>query len=152
MAHAWKACWVKALGGSNPPSSAERWAGDLRLCRWRALRLAGRRVARRGLVAVLVAVRSQTLGTFTSVCTNSEQQSVGPARTETAGSDRRDCDSRLTRHISRQTRAIDAPGCPSRFEIRASRASRSGTRVLRNRGLNPFEKRDSRYDRPHGRA
>jgi hypothetical protein len=23
MAHAWKACWVKALGGSNPPSSAE---------------------------------------------------------------------------------------------------------------------------------
>src|ERR1700754_842556 len=22
MAHAWKACWVKALGGSNPPSSA----------------------------------------------------------------------------------------------------------------------------------
>jgi hypothetical protein len=24
MAHAWKACWVKALGGSNPPSSANR--------------------------------------------------------------------------------------------------------------------------------
>lgn len=24
MAHAWKACWVKALGGSNPPSSAKR--------------------------------------------------------------------------------------------------------------------------------
>ena len=24
MAHAWKACWVKALGGSNPPSSAQR--------------------------------------------------------------------------------------------------------------------------------
>src|SRR3954452_8690022 len=23
MAHAWKACWVKALGGSNPPSSAD---------------------------------------------------------------------------------------------------------------------------------
>jgi hypothetical protein len=23
MAHAWKACWVKALGGSNPPFSAE---------------------------------------------------------------------------------------------------------------------------------
>ena len=23
MAHAWKACWVKALGGSNPPSSAK---------------------------------------------------------------------------------------------------------------------------------
>ena len=22
MAHAWKACWVNALGGSNPPSSA----------------------------------------------------------------------------------------------------------------------------------
>ena len=22
MAHAWKACWVQALGGSNPPSSA----------------------------------------------------------------------------------------------------------------------------------
>src|SRR5690606_22130391 len=22
MAHAWKACWVHALGGSNPPSSA----------------------------------------------------------------------------------------------------------------------------------
>lgn len=28
MAHAWKACWVQALGGSNPPSSAtdlRRW-------------------------------------------------------------------------------------------------------------------------------
>ena len=24
MAHAWKACWVQALGGSNPPSSAIR--------------------------------------------------------------------------------------------------------------------------------
>ena len=24
MAHAWKACWVQALGGSNPPSSAVR--------------------------------------------------------------------------------------------------------------------------------
>ena len=24
MAHAWKACWVQALGGSNPPSSATR--------------------------------------------------------------------------------------------------------------------------------
>ena len=23
MAHAWKACWVNALGGSNPPSSAK---------------------------------------------------------------------------------------------------------------------------------
>ncbi len=23
MAHAWKACWVNALGGSNPPSSAD---------------------------------------------------------------------------------------------------------------------------------
>ena len=23
MAHAWKACWVQALGGSNPPSSAD---------------------------------------------------------------------------------------------------------------------------------
>ncbi len=22
MAHAWNACWVNALGGSNPPSSA----------------------------------------------------------------------------------------------------------------------------------
>ena len=26
MAHAWKACWVNALGGSNPPSSAARGA------------------------------------------------------------------------------------------------------------------------------
>src|SRR5450756_850485 len=42
MAHAWKACWVKALGGSNPPSSAKRWARDLRLCRWRALRRSAR--------------------------------------------------------------------------------------------------------------
>ena len=25
MAHAWKACWVQALGGSNPPSSASKW-------------------------------------------------------------------------------------------------------------------------------
>ena len=25
MAHAWKACWVQALGGSNPPSSAGVW-------------------------------------------------------------------------------------------------------------------------------
>lgn len=24
MAHAWNACWVHALGGSNPPSSASR--------------------------------------------------------------------------------------------------------------------------------
>ena len=23
MAHAWNACWVNALGGSNPPSSAD---------------------------------------------------------------------------------------------------------------------------------
>src|SRR5690606_15070042 len=30
MAHAWKACWVNALGGSNPPSSAPRQAPDLR--------------------------------------------------------------------------------------------------------------------------
>ena len=32
MAHAWKACWVQALGGSNPPSSAEAkdsFIGDL---------------------------------------------------------------------------------------------------------------------------
>ncbi|SRR5690625_3103916 len=29
MAHAWKACWVHALGGSNPPSSAGRRARDL---------------------------------------------------------------------------------------------------------------------------
>lgn len=33
MAHAWKACWVYALGGSNPPSSAvdplpNSWEGD----------------------------------------------------------------------------------------------------------------------------
>src|SRR6187431_948350 len=27
MAHAWKACWVQALGGSNPPSSASRANG-----------------------------------------------------------------------------------------------------------------------------
>ncbi len=24
MAHAWNACWVNALGGSNPPSSAKK--------------------------------------------------------------------------------------------------------------------------------
>src|SRR5690606_7350092 len=30
MAHAWKACWVNALGGSNPPSSAPQQALDLR--------------------------------------------------------------------------------------------------------------------------
>src|SRR5450830_492268 len=52
----WKACWVKALGGSNPPSSARRWARDLRKRGWRALRLAGWRVARWALVAVLVEV------------------------------------------------------------------------------------------------
>jgi SAM-dependent methyltransferase len=28
MAHAWKACWVQALGGSNPPSSAGYSKGD----------------------------------------------------------------------------------------------------------------------------
>ena len=38
MAHAWKACWVKALGGSNPPSSAGRRARDLQRRRPRALR------------------------------------------------------------------------------------------------------------------
>ena len=29
MAHAWNACWVHALGGSNPPSSALQKASDL---------------------------------------------------------------------------------------------------------------------------
>ena len=38
MAHAWKACWVNALGGSNPPSSAGRRARDLQRCGLRALR------------------------------------------------------------------------------------------------------------------
>ena len=32
MAHAWKACWVQALGGSNPPSSA---TGPRNLLRFR---------------------------------------------------------------------------------------------------------------------
>jgi hypothetical protein len=27
MAHAWKACWVQALGGSNPPFSAFEMIG-----------------------------------------------------------------------------------------------------------------------------
>lgn len=27
MAHAWNACWVNALGGSNPPFSAEKGSG-----------------------------------------------------------------------------------------------------------------------------
>src|SRR5450755_234800 len=34
MAHAWKACWVNALGGSNPPSSATPWPdADADACR-----------------------------------------------------------------------------------------------------------------------
>ena len=38
MAHAWKACWVNALGGSNPPSSAGRRAREPQQCGARALR------------------------------------------------------------------------------------------------------------------
>ena len=30
MAHAWNACWVHALGGSNPPSSALSPASSFR--------------------------------------------------------------------------------------------------------------------------
>jgi hypothetical protein len=33
MAHAWKACWVKALGGSNPPSSANVFPPQIRMFR-----------------------------------------------------------------------------------------------------------------------
>ena len=29
MAHAWNACWVNALGGSNPPSSANVMSWDI---------------------------------------------------------------------------------------------------------------------------
>jgi len=29
MAHAWTACWVKALGGSNPPFSAVGTSHDI---------------------------------------------------------------------------------------------------------------------------
>ena len=39
MAHAWKACWVQALGGSNPPSSATEPRDRFRFrgfcCLWR---------------------------------------------------------------------------------------------------------------------
>ena len=39
MAHAWKACWVQALGGSNPPSSATGPRDHFRFrgfcCLWR---------------------------------------------------------------------------------------------------------------------
>src|SRR5690554_241469 len=55
MAHAWKACWVNALGGSNPPSSASRRARDLQRCGWRALR--HDHVRADDPVEVLVAVR-----------------------------------------------------------------------------------------------
>src|SRR3954453_4552612 len=49
MAHAWKACWVKALGGSNPPSSAGRRARHPQRCRRRALRHSADVVATRHL-------------------------------------------------------------------------------------------------------
>ena len=49
MAHAWKACWVQALGGSNPPSSATGPRDRFRFrgfcCLWRRWR-SGRRRAR----------------------------------------------------------------------------------------------------------
>ena len=49
MAHAWKACWVQALGGSNPPSSATGPRDLLRFrgfcCLWRRW-CSGRRRAR----------------------------------------------------------------------------------------------------------
>jgi len=35
MAHAWKACWVQALGGSNPPSSATLTSTNARLAAMR---------------------------------------------------------------------------------------------------------------------
>src|SRR5829696_6825918 len=57
MAHAWKACWVRALGGSNPPSSAGRRARDLQTCRSRALRGFAAPAPNQPAVAVLVAVR-----------------------------------------------------------------------------------------------
>ena len=41
MAHAWKACWVQALGGSNPPSSA---TGPRDLLRFRGFCCLSRRV------------------------------------------------------------------------------------------------------------
>ena len=49
MAHAWKACWVQALGGSNPPSSATGPRDRFRFrgfcCLWRRW-CSGRRRAR----------------------------------------------------------------------------------------------------------
>ena len=43
MAHAWKACWVQALGGSNPPSSATGPRNRFRFrgfcCLWRRVLL-----------------------------------------------------------------------------------------------------------------
>ena len=43
MAHAWKACWVQALGGSNPPSSATGPRDRFRFrgfcCLWRRVLL-----------------------------------------------------------------------------------------------------------------
>ena len=49
----WKACWVKALGGSNPPSSALIRARELLRCRRRALRHVRARVARGSPVRLL---------------------------------------------------------------------------------------------------
>lgn len=50
MAHAWNACWVHALGGSNPPSSAEHEApGPVRS---RGFVVSGTVVPRHGIAAV----------------------------------------------------------------------------------------------------
>ena len=43
MAHAWKACWVNALAGSNPASSATKKWGEMPEISFRASRLARRR-------------------------------------------------------------------------------------------------------------
>ena len=52
MAHAWKACWVQALGGSNPPSSA---TGPRDLLRFRGFVVFTRKgiLVRRGLSALI---------------------------------------------------------------------------------------------------
>ena len=67
MAHAWKACWVQALGGSNPPSSATgprdrfRFRGFCCVCKEKSHRGAGVFPQRIPSVA-LVRERSAKLG------------------------------------------------------------------------------------------
>src|SRR5450830_1408793 len=60
MAHAWKACWVKALGGSNPPSSAGDGPVTCSDVGGGPFVISGS-VGRRDAVAVLVAVRGESL-------------------------------------------------------------------------------------------